>query len=163
MFIKQADIFWGIDHDLVKKIFEQSVKESHDKGDILFNEGDPAKAFYILTKGWVNITTGGNSQVVHVVSHPGEAFGWSSLVDRDYYSASAICLKPTLLIRIDKKHMADSIKNDPVNGLMLYKHLAHSIGNRLINSYQRTASETPGKFSESFGTGQIFLSTEEDM
>ena len=161
MFIKQADIFWGIDHDFVKDIFDQSKKETHDKGDVLFKEGDPADTFFILTKGLVDISTGSNQEVVHVVNHPGEAFGWSCLVEREKYSASAECMEPTLLIRIDKKVLEDAIERDPKNGLIFYKHLAHSIGDRLVHSYHQTASEIQSIHSESCGTGQMSMAADD--
>ena len=68
-------------------MFKRFAK-TFQKGDILFLEGDPATYFYILIKGRVKLTIGENGPVVHTVDHAGEAFGWSSLIDRDVYSVT---------------------------------------------------------------------------
>ena len=126
MFIQQTDLFRGMKKDFVKEVFDISVKESLEGGEILFDEGDEARDFYILLKGRVRLGARDTGQVVHTVSRPGEAFGWSSLVGRGIYSASAECLVPTKLIRIDR---------EKTNGLVFFKRLAGALGERLIASY----------------------------
>ena len=113
MFIQQTDLFRGMEKDFVKEVFDISVKESLDGGETLFDEGDEARDFYILLKGRVRLGTRETGQVVHAVSRPGEAFGWSSLVGRGVYSASAECLVPTKLIRIDKEQFQQILEKDP--------------------------------------------------
>ena len=72
---------------------------SHEKGDILFHENDEARHFYILLNGHVKLSVGGEGgQVVYDVGQNGEAFGWSSLIGREVYSASAECVQPTKLL-----------------------------------------------------------------
>ena len=163
MFMKQADIFWGMDHGFVTRLFDHSEKEAHLKGDILFHEGDPADAFYILVKGWVNISMTEENQVVYVINHPGEAFGWSSLVGRDHYSASAQCVQPTKLLRLNKRDIMAACDKDPVHGMVFYKHLARSIGNRLIKSYHRASAEMPNMFAQTYGSGQILQSLDDSV
>jgi CRP-like cAMP-binding protein len=73
--------------------------------------------------------------VVHTVSRPGEAFGWSSLVGRDIYSASAECVQPTKLLKIDREDFQEILEKDPINGLSFFRRLAGALGERLIISY----------------------------
>jgi CRP-like cAMP-binding protein len=82
MYIQQSDLFWGMNRDFVKEVMNIAVKESYQKGDFLFREGDPAVNFYILIKGRVKLTIGETGQMVYTVDRSGEAFGWSSLLDR---------------------------------------------------------------------------------
>ena len=135
MFIQQTDLFRGMDKDFVKKTYDLTVKDSFKEGDVLFSEGDDATHFYILLKGRVRLGTRDTGQVVHTVSRPGEAFGWSSLVGRDAYSASAECLESTKLLRIDRGDFQEILENDPTNGLSFFRRLAGALGERLINSY----------------------------
>lgn len=156
MYLKQSDLFWHLRHEFVKKVMDQSTKQKHPTGTILFREGDPAHCFYTLIKGRVRLTTGTSSgQVVHTVNHAGECFGWSALLDREAYSASAECTEPTELILIQTEKFTRIIEDDPTNGLRFMKRLAGMIGNRLIQSYQMHRTMHPADEVASYGTGQV--------
>ena len=135
MFIQQTDLFRGMDKDFVKETYDLTVKQSLKGGEVLFREGDEARHFYILLKGRVRLGTRDTGQVVHTVSRPGETFGWSSLVGRAVYSASAECVEATKLLKIDRDHFQEILEKDPINGLSFFKRLAGALGERLINSY----------------------------
>ena len=77
---------------------------------------------------------GETGQTVYTVIHAGEAFGWSSLIDRDVYTASAECIEPTSLMKIDEEKLLKIIEEDPTNGLILFKQLAVMLGNRLLQN-----------------------------
>ena len=155
MYIQQADLFWGMSRDFVKEVMNIAEKESYQKGDFLFHEGDPAANFYILIKGRVKLTIGEAGPVVHTVDHAGEAFGWSSLVDRDVFSASAECLEATILQKIDRRSLQKILEEDLANGLIFFKRLAGIIGNRLLWSYKMITAASQAQISPTLGSGQI--------
>ena len=84
----------------MKALTEMSVKGEHEQGDTLFRRGDPANHAFLLLIGRVHLKVGETGHVIHIVSRPGETFGWSSLVDRDVYSATAECVEQTALRRL---------------------------------------------------------------
>ena len=155
MYLKQKDIFWAMSKDFVKEIMEISVTESHKEGEWLFREGDPASTFYILLKGRVKLSIGDTGQAVYIVSNAGEAFGWSSLINREHFSASAECTAPTKLLKFDKEKLHQILEKDPVNSLILFKRLAELLGNRLLQSYTIISSASQAETSPSYGTGQV--------
>lgn len=155
MYIKQADLFWDMDRDFVKKVMDVAVKDSYKKGDFLFHEGSPASHFYILIKGRVKLIIGEVGQLVYNVDYPGEAFGWSSLLDRDVYTASAECQEPTTLQKIDRRDLQKILDKDPVNGFIFFKRLAGTIGNRLLWSYKMMTAASQAAVSPSIGTEQV--------
>ncbi|UCD30969.1 MAG: cyclic nucleotide-binding domain-containing protein [Desulfobacterales bacterium] len=155
MYIQQADLFWGMNRDFVKEIMDITDKETFQKGDFLFREGDPATYFYILIKGRVKLIIGEDGPVVHTVDHAGEAFGWSSLIDRDVYSASAECTETTTLQKIDRRIFHKIVEKDATNGLIFFKRLAGLIGYRLLRSYQMVTSASIAEGALSFGTEQV--------
>ncbi len=163
MYLRQKDIFWGMKKDFVKEIMKLSTTETHQKGTVLFKEGDLADQFYILLKGRVKLSLGKIGQSVYLASNAGEAFGWSSLTGRDTYSASAECLSPTKLLKIDKKPLQKIIEKDTSNGLILFKRLAELLGDRLIQSYTIISSAFAAEPSTSFGTGQVMTTTEAEQ
>ena len=130
MYLKQKDIFWAMAKDFVKEIMGISVTESHKQGELLFREGDPANTFYVLLKGRVKLSLGETGQIVYIVSNAGEAFGWSSLIGREVFSASAECMAPTKLLKFDKQKLQKILEKDPANSHILYKRLAEILGIR---------------------------------
>ena len=135
MIIKPGDFLPGLSRDFVMKMTGISVKESHREGDVLFREGDHARHFYILVNGRVRLSIRCTGRVVYTISNMGEAFGWSSLVGRDVYSASARCLIATELFKIDREEFDNIVEADPANGLVFFRSLAGIVGERLINNY----------------------------
>ena len=155
MYIQQGDLFHGMDKDFVKEIMDLSTKTIFEAGEYLFREGDPADAFYILLKGQVALVTGEVGQVVHMVSHSGEAFGWSSLVGRSSYSASAMCEKPTKLLKLSGKRVREILEKHPEHGLIFYNHLALALGARLVQVYKALSTSSQAGISPSFGAGNM--------
>jgi CRP-like cAMP-binding protein len=142
MYIKQSDLLLGTSMDFVKKFMDISRMVSHAKGDMLFHENDEARYFYILLNGHVKLSVGGSGQAVYNVAQNGEAFGWSSLIGRDVYSASAECVDPTTLLVTDRRELGKVLEEDPANGLIFLKQLAATLGNRLMETYKMIPSSS---------------------
>mgnify|MGYP003572842146 FL=1 len=155
MFLKQSDLFWGIDHEFVKSVMDVSVRQSRNAGDVLFREGDPAEKFYILVKGRVRLGIGEAGQTMHTVNHPGECFGWSSLVERESYTAFAECTERSELTVVGRKDFENVLKKDPANGVVFLRRLGGLISKRLTNSYRMLSSEPTGMEKGAPGTGQL--------
>ena len=160
MFLKQKDVFWSMSKDFVKEIMETAVTESHQEGECLFHEGDPANAFYILLKGRIKLSIGKIGHIVYIVSNAGEAFGWSSLIGKDNFSASAECMAQTKVLSLDKGKLQMILGKDQANSLLLYKRLAEILGNRLLQSYMIISPISPAEISPTYGTGQVMASPE---
>ena len=158
MYIQQTELFRGMGKDFLKKVMGITTKESHKEGDFLFHEGEPAIYSYVLLKGHVDLTIGEDGHLVFVISRPGEAFGWSSLIDREVYSASAECREPTRLLKMDKEKFQKILEKDPGNGFVFFKRLAGMLGNRLVQSYKQITGASVAGTCPSFGTGQTLRS-----
>ena len=96
MLIDQTDLGRGMSWEFTNELYAVTTTESFSQGDFLFRQGDYAKYFYVLLEGRIRLSMGKNGKVVYIVSRPGEAFGWSSLVGCELYSASAECVARTL-------------------------------------------------------------------
>jgi CRP-like cAMP-binding protein len=83
----------------------------------------------------VRIIVGSAGHTITMASNPGESFGWSCLVGFDSYTATAECLMPCTLVKIEKEKLSALLEKDPASGLLFYKRLAFAIGQRLVNTY----------------------------
>jgi CRP-like cAMP-binding protein len=136
MYIKQSELFTGTSMDFVKKFMDISEMSSHKKGEVLFRENDPAKFFFILLNGCVKLSVGKPQQVVYNAGRNGEAFGWSSLIGGDVYSASAECIEATELLKTSCDKLSRVLEADPDNGIIFFRQLAATLGNRLLETYK---------------------------
>jgi CRP-like cAMP-binding protein len=73
--------------------------------------------------------------VVYTARHPGEVIGWSSLVGRNDYSASAKCRESVKLLKFDRNRFLDLLQKNAANEALLFKRLAQMLGNRLLEIY----------------------------
>ena len=136
MLIDQGDLLWGMDYLFTKDFMAVSAKVHLEKGTVIFREGDKADYFYTLVEGRVGLTIGEPAREIYIIDKAGEAFGWSSLVDRNYYSASAECVEPSDLLRFEKNDLNEFLLKNVDSAFIFYKRLAGILGNRLIQCYK---------------------------
>ena len=135
MVFKMGDFILGMGKEFALQAMEISEKLSLDNGETLFKEGDSADHFYVLVKGSVVLSLGKAGPIVYTANHPGEVIGWSSLVGRSTFSASARCLENTKLVKFDRARFLNILKKNPGNEALLFKRLAEMLGNRLLQLY----------------------------
>ena len=151
MFIQEADLFKDMSKEFMNELVTIMVEKSYGEGEFLFQEGDPASYFYVLEEGRIRLSIGERGHIVYSISDPGGAFGWSSLVGLDRYTASAECVVPSTLIKIEKERLNKMFEKHLADGVIFYKHLAGVVGQRLINSYNSLLSTQKGEEIPSYG------------
>jgi len=74
--IAMTPLFRGLTPQMSRALVGKSLPRSYDKGAILFHQGEPASAFFIILEGWVKIyrTTPDGLEVVLHVFKRGESF-----------------------------------------------------------------------------------------
>jgi CRP-like cAMP-binding protein len=135
MHLKMGDFIMGMGREFATEAMDISEKLSLRKGEVLFNVGDSAGHFYVLLKGEIQLRLGKAGPVVYQARHPGEIIGWSCLIGRETYSASAECTQATNLLRFDRESFLRILTQNPANEALLFKRLAEMLGNRLLELY----------------------------
>ena len=135
MLIDETDLARGMSWEFTNEVYDITTTESFAEGDFLFREGDHAEYFYVLLEGRVRLSMGETRKVVYIVDRPGETFGWSSLVGRDVYSATAECVLASKSFRIDKEEFKKILERKPADGMTFFRRLAGILGERLISIY----------------------------
>ncbi len=124
----------GMELNSVKSICRE---EQYKKGDMVFSENSPAKHLYVVKKGRVAIEIKVSEEKdvnVYTVSHDGEAFGWSALVEPFKFSAGARCVEDSTIISIDVRKLKDLINQDYHLGYIIMGKVSKIISNRLRNT-----------------------------
>jgi hypothetical protein len=99
MIIQKADLFKGLSPEIVNGISKIMIEESYEPGTLIFEAGAPAEYFYVLVGGMVRLFIGKKSEISYTVNVEGEAFGWTGLVDRPVYTATAECGAPSKVMK----------------------------------------------------------------
>ncbi len=136
MYLKQADLFWGMSQSFIQSLTANANKQVFQQGDVIFKAGDPADRFLVLIKGKVNLELEGSGDRVYTSDRVGETIGWSALIGRKTYSATAICEQETHVLMFDKEHVTRLLSNDAEDALLFFKQLARALGERLLQAYQ---------------------------
>ena len=91
---------------------------------VIFNEGDPGDAMYVVLDGAVRIES--NGKVLSRL-HSADIFGEMALVDDSLRSASAIADTDCTLAAVDQERFEEMIRETPY----FYKYLLHLLAERL--------------------------------
>jgi len=146
MIIQKAELFKDLTPETTNEISKIMVEEAWERGRVIFQAGTPATHFYILVEGRVRLSIGTKAQITYTVNTPGEAFGWTGLVDRSEYIATAECVAPSKVVKIENSRLTELFEKDTQGGMMFFKRLAGAVVQRLIYNYEAFLSE--GSLSE---------------
>jgi len=135
MHLTMGDFIMGMGREFATEAMDISGKMSLNEGNILFSAGDAAGHFYVLLKGQVQLSLSKAGPVVYQARHPGEIIGWSCLIGRETYSASAECTQATDLLGFDRESFLKALNKNPANEALLFRRLAEMLGNRLLELY----------------------------
>jgi CRP/FNR family transcriptional regulator, anaerobic regulatory protein len=133
MHFSQKDLFWGMDIEFVKTVTDIAVHISYKQGEKLFDTGDSADHFYVLLKGSVTMERGKDQ--LHTAKQAGEIFGWSALIRRKDFAASATCSTDSEILKIARDPFLNALAESPQNKATLFEHLAKKLGNQLLEVY----------------------------
>lgn len=94
--LRSCQLFTGLPPADLENIAEVSVVKPLEKGDYLFHEGDPARGFYVVQRGAVNVhrvSATGKEQVIHIF-RAGDSFAEVALATETGYPADARAIEP---------------------------------------------------------------------
>jgi CRP/FNR family cyclic AMP-dependent transcriptional regulator len=122
----------GFDPEELEKLASLAQTRSFEESDLMVTAGEQSRAFYVLLSGSasVEVETAFYSVRIQALA-PGDAFGWSSLLDdydtlfqvRAREQSSALC--------IDGPSMATLCKEDPELGVKLLRRVLRTVADRI--------------------------------
>lgn len=119
----------------------QNFKKTFRSGSIIFREGEPGTAAYIIEKGMVEIAAlqRGERRVMALLTE-GEIFGEMALIDDGLRSATAIAVQDTEVLVINREYVRDRLDGtDPL--LKLFLHVILKRLRELDTDDRRSQSE----------------------
>jgi len=94
------------------------------KGEVIFQEMDPADFMYVITRGEVEVTLKGEPLGAEL---PGGIIGEMAMINDKRRSATAVAIQPSKLARINREQFREMIVKSPDCAL----HVMAVLANRL--------------------------------
>lgn len=113
--LRSCQLFVGLPPQDLENIAAVTVTKPLEKGDYLFHEGDPARGFYIVQSGSINVhrvNAVGKEQIIHVF-RAGESFAEVALASEKGYPADARALESTQVLLIQKDGILALLRRQP--------------------------------------------------
>lgn len=113
--LRTLPMFHEVNSQQVAAMVEATREKRLQKGEMLFQKGDPAKGFYAVVSGQVKLaisSTEGQEKVVDILG-PRQTFGEAVMFLDRRYPVFAQALTDTLVLHISQKAVFDLLAQDP--------------------------------------------------
>lgn len=113
--LRACQLFAGLPPADLKNVAAITVPKPLAKGDYLFREGDPARGFYVVQQGAINVHrvgVSGKEQVIHVF-RAGESFAEVTLATETGYPANARAIEPSQVLLVQKQDFVALLRRQP--------------------------------------------------
>ena len=124
--LARSPLFAGLPRRLLGRLGTRFLEKAYHPGEIVFQEGDPGRALFVVAEGKVEITqaTTQGEYVLRTLG-PGDAFGELALIDDFPRSASARVAAPAQLLILYKTDFDDLMDGNAQITNMVMRNLAH--------------------------------------
>lgn len=142
-------LFKGIGPAGLRRIAAIAAEEQFKLGHVIFREGEPGNALYLILEGKIRISreVSGLGEEALAVLSPGDAFGEMALIDETPRSADARVHERCRLLVISKEALEDL--------LFLHKDLAYEILWNFVRILSARLRETNDKMTFLSATGKF--------
>lgn len=139
-------LFAGLDHPFLKELALMGEEITLSAGEVLFDEGDPADAIYVIVSGAVDLKMALNSDRIDLADLErlveGETVGWSALIEPHVYTLRAEAASDVRLLKFNAPRLFFMLEQDKEAGFKMMYRLAHICRTRLANMHVRIVSLT---------------------
>ena len=122
-FLNDVPIFAALSDAARAALAEACTLQHLEDGDLLFREGDPGDALFLVRDGTISISVRGEdgARVPVATIHAGEFLGEMSIVEREPRSATGTADGPTTVVRLAGADFDDLLSREPAvaTGIML--------------------------------------------
>lgn len=144
-------LFAGLRPETVSGLLQGSAPRTRSKGQMLFEQGDPARAFYIVLDGWVKVFRPSivGDEAVFGVFTSGETFGEAAMFIQGRYPAAAQVVEEARMIAVHAEVFRKRVLDEPNLAFQMLaamsRHL-HSLVNQVEQLQTRSSAQRLAQF-----------------
>jgi CRP-like cAMP-binding protein len=112
--IDHAKFFEGISRESKKTLAQYCLPAERPKNHVLFREGAPGEAMYLLARGRISLnkmSPDGREIVIKVIK-PGEVFAEVILFEKKFYPVNAVALTEVLIFKLLRRDLLDILRQE---------------------------------------------------
>ncbi len=131
----QTPLFAGLPAEALEALVDNLTLMSLDRGDVLFREGEPSDALYVVVEGELSVQQEGPPRVETQRLGPGTFIGEVALMTDQPRSATVVVAQHSEILKIDRGTLARVLAN---HGELLTAVLRF-VRDRLVDRWMRTS------------------------
>jgi CRP-like cAMP-binding protein len=128
-------LFAGMPSDALQALVANLTLVSLETHELLFREGDPSDALYVIVEGELSVQAEGPPRTETARLGPGTFIGEVALMTDQPRSATVVCAQPAELLRIDRQTLALVLANHPD----VLRAVLRFVRDRLVDRWMRTS------------------------
>lgn len=127
--LREVQLFSYLNREKLLALAGQMAEHRLEKDQVLFQQGDPGDAIYILRSGWVKVSTHDSQGQELVLNHcgPGEAIGDVALLDGAERTATVTALTPVNALVLCRADFLALLKHEPQVALDVIRGMTDKI------------------------------------
>ncbi len=112
--LDKLEIFRNVAPEVMAQVIRQARRRTLQKGELLFNLGDPSDALYVIASGRIRIWTvsAAGAEITLNVQVAGAIFGEIGMLDGSVRTAGASAMAPTDLVSISRNAFFAALDRD---------------------------------------------------
>ena len=131
-FLKTVPFFDELSNRQLKNVSGIMFERSYEADELIFEEGQPGAALFLILDGRIAIELGREDHTVTLaILEAGAFFGEMALFDEAPRSADARALEYTRALALYRNDLSELIQRDPQTTCQMYRALASMLGDRL--------------------------------
>jgi CRP-like cAMP-binding protein len=114
-FLSRMPLFQGMSAQELAAIAAGTTERHVERGDVIFQRGDPCLGFHLVVYGQVKLAAGsanGAEKIIELIG-PGNSFGEALMFMEKPYIVSATALADSLLLHVSREVVFDGIEHVP--------------------------------------------------
>jgi CRP/FNR family cyclic AMP-dependent transcriptional regulator len=130
--LRRHEFTGGLDEAQLATIEAMASEVTFEENDLVLVDGQRSKAFYLLTSGSVAVELRTARYVVCVQAlGPGQAFGWSALLENQDTLFQVRARERTTALRLDGPALQAACKADPLLGSEILQRTLQLVAGRV--------------------------------
>jgi CRP-like cAMP-binding protein len=145
------------DPPLIDRLASTAYPKKLSRGQILFVEGEPCDALYVVRSGRlkISVTSPQGDELVLAVHGPGESIGELSLVDGGTRSAGATAVEDTELVSLPRDAFLSMLRDSPDAAIALAQDLAATLRRLTTSAADLVFLDLPRRLAKLLVTGDV--------
>ncbi len=151
--LRRLPLFRRLSAPLRARVAAVARVKAHDRGEVIFSEGDPSDAFMVIVDGRVKVykSTPAGKEIILEIFGAGDPLGAVAVYEGAPFMASAVALEPSHVLAIEQRAFFRLLEDDPV----LVRGLLSGLTLRLAELTRRLAEVSGARVEARFA--RLFL------